>query len=531
MTTPHPKFFLIFFIASTLLCASHSFKADHKFPPDAPTPEYQFRFGHVFTKGAVLQMAPKRAQIWGFGRPFSEIVLAMNNGKKHFTTVHQNGLWSILLEPQAVGGPHIIRAMQFSLTVNTQPDTIQLENVMFGDVWLCAGGSNMAQELNDTMNADKIMSSIHAARNSNVRMLQISREFSEHEQDDVKVSREWAHAGPDDNDSDSLSLLAYLPALCLLYGMKMAEFHPGRPIGMVEAAWGGTPIEAWGSQRVTEVCHTKKSKGHLNQYSNHVLWNGMIHPLTKMTIRGVIWHQGEANTEYNREKYACHLTKLVTDWRNRFSEGSVRVPLENDIAFPFGVVQLGPSLSERHASWSELRLGQMGGWLHDKAHQIYLPNSRIPEGFMAAAYDLADPPELTTQTSFGVHYRDKATVAERLALASQALLHNESLPHYGPHIIRIEYDNENWTANLTFDRPIRVDGNTGFLKQLATGEWVETPILITWARGVVLALSEGQGLSYGQKTEPCPYKKCSIYSDDIYRLPALLFKDYFNVNI
>jgi hypothetical protein len=66
-----------------------------------------------------------------------------------------------------------------------------------------------------------------------------------------------------DELSDSLNLLAYQPALCLLFGMKMADFHPGRPIGLVEAAWGGTPIEAWVSKRVTDSCQTEESKGYL----------------------------------------------------------------------------------------------------------------------------------------------------------------------------------------------------------------------------------------------------------------------------
>jgi hypothetical protein len=49
---------------------------------------------------------------------------------------------------------------------------------------------------------------------------------------------------------------------------------------------------------------------------------------------------GEANVDYNRDKYACHITELVKDWRNCFSDGKVRVEKENAIAFPFGLVQV-----------------------------------------------------------------------------------------------------------------------------------------------------------------------------------------------
>lgn len=47
-----------------------------------------------------------------------------------------------------------------------------------------------------TLGADKIITAVKAARNLNVKMMQISREAAQEEQQDVKVSREWANAGP-----------------------------------------------------------------------------------------------------------------------------------------------------------------------------------------------------------------------------------------------------------------------------------------------------------------------------------------------
>jgi hypothetical protein len=68
---------------------------------------------------------------------------------------------------------------------------------------------------------------------------------------------------------------------------------------------------------------------------------------------------------------------------------------------------------------------------------------------------------------------------------------------------------------------------TSFQKQLASGEWMVAPILLAWPRGVVVGLSRGEGLAYGRSAAPCAYKNCAIYSDDAYRLPAVLFQQNF----
>jgi sialate O-acetylesterase len=64
----------------------------------------------------------------------------------------------------------------------------------------------------------------------------------------------------------------------------------------------------------------------------------MIAPLSRSTVRGAIWYQGEANIFKHPEFYACHITAMVQDWKNTFPHGNTNA--DNDVAFPFGIVQV-----------------------------------------------------------------------------------------------------------------------------------------------------------------------------------------------
>ena len=64
----------------------------------------------------------------------------------------------------------------------------------------------------------------------------------------------------------------------------------------------------------------------------------MIHPFTRMVIKGALWYQGEANVNTNRDKYKCTFSKMIEYWRSIWHE---RTTSNTDPTFPFGFVQVG----------------------------------------------------------------------------------------------------------------------------------------------------------------------------------------------
>ena len=103
----------------------------------------KFAFATAYQDNMVLQMQPQSAVLWGFGAVGSDVMVTL--GEETYTTkVVENekkvGVWKLTLKPQPAGGPHTILASQDNMGTVTK---LQLINVLFGDVWICSGQSNM----------------------------------------------------------------------------------------------------------------------------------------------------------------------------------------------------------------------------------------------------------------------------------------------------------------------------------------------------------------------------------------------------
>ena len=124
----------------------------------------------------------------------------------------------------------------------------------------------------------------------------------------------------------------------------------------------------------------------------------MIAPLTKLTIRGAIWYQGETNVAYNNDLYTCTFSQMIDSWRQTWSS---KTNDETPNKFPFGFVQLGTneeqiSESNPNSNWPLLCWHQTG----DKGS---VPNEILPNTFMATAMDTHDH-----ESPYGaIHPRDK----------------------------------------------------------------------------------------------------------------------------
>lgn len=152
----------------------------------------------------------------------------------------------------------------------------------------------------------------------------------------------------------------YMSAVCYLFGLHIHQ-HTGKPVGLVNTNWGGTPVEFWMSKDALDTCEPNATNEAGGAY------NGMIKPLLNMTIYGAIWYQGEANSgdplsELDFQglplsRYGCHFPAMIEDWRQKFNEGS----LGETVDPYFGFVQLASWESDIHPA--SVRWGQLAGML------------------------------------------------------------------------------------------------------------------------------------------------------------------------
>ncbi|KAM4014830.1 sialate O-acetylesterase [Anomaloglossus baeobatrachus] len=498
-----------------------------------------FRFASYYGDHMVLQQMPARAVVWGYGDVGARVTVTLLQGmdtiSKTAVSVHGDvGVWKVLLDPVEYGGPYHLVAQQ---TYKQEITSIHLDDVLFGDVWVCGGQSNMEMTVSQIFNASQELA--RAAHFPYVRLFSASLESSDTELLDLAgVDLEWSVPTAENLGHGDFT---YFSAVCWIYGRYLAR-KLKYPIGLVESVWGGTPVEAWSSKTALSKCglsETPKERiqtdesyefmeGEAGPCQYSVLWNAMIHPLLNMTIKGAVWYQGEQNTGLNTNLYNCTFPALIQDWRRSFHEGSLG---QTDPTFPFGFVQLSTYLkSQPDDNYPVIR------W-HQTADYGYVPNPKMPNTFMAVAMDLGDE----TSPYGSVHPRDKLTVAQRLYLGARAVAYGDSRVHFqGPFPDKIDIYYDQSYMNITYNQELLVTAACDHIFEVLCspgdgvyGEsryfWVSAPAAAPSSR-VITVLFKGcshiAAVRYAWSDWPCDYKQCPIYSARG-RLPAPLFIKYF----
>ncbi|XP_022415925.1 sialate O-acetylesterase isoform X4 [Delphinapterus leucas] len=305
-----------------------------------------FRFASYIDNYMVLQKEPAGAVIWGYGVSGATVTVTLCQDQetimKKVTSVkaHSNS-WMVVLDPVKPGGPYEVMAQQI---LGRKNFTLRIHDVLFGDVWLCSGQSNMQMTVSQIFNATSELS--NTAAYQSVRILSVSLTQAQQELEDLaKVDLQWSKPTLENLGHGNFT---YMSALCWLFGRYLHDTLR-YPVGLISSSWAGTPIEAWSSERSLKACGVPR-QGFMpsdletgpSEYS--VLWNAMIHPFHNMTLKGVIWYQGESNVNFNRDLYNCTFPALIEDWRQTFHDGSQG---QTERFFPFGFVQ---EKQEFHAS-------------------------------------------------------------------------------------------------------------------------------------------------------------------------------------
>ncbi len=179
----------------------------------------------MFTDHAVLQR-DRRAPVWGWTAPGVRVrvVLAGHTAETRSGT---DGRFLTWLPPLPAGGP-------FTLEVNT-PDPNEcacVRDVLVGEVWLCSGQSNMEFTLHES--GRNGAGEIATANHPQIRMIKIPRLTLPGRQSDVTAT--WQVCRPD--TAGAFTAVGYHMARTLQERLHV-------PVGLIDAAWGGTRIEAW----------------------------------------------------------------------------------------------------------------------------------------------------------------------------------------------------------------------------------------------------------------------------------------------
>jgi sialate O-acetylesterase len=203
----------------------------------------------------VLQRAPQKAIVWGYGDPGKLTTLRMND--KIYTTVSRSeaanelgeSIWSVTLDPVSDEGPFDIHVSQ-PLTNGTLV-TITIHDILFGDVWLCSGQSNMQLTVSLIYNGTEEIA--NAGNYPKIRVFTATLVSSAVPVEELLgIHLNWSVAAPKTVGGPDWG---YMSAVCWLYGRQIHQALDGRPIGLIATSWGGTPIESWMPPKALQDCN------------------------------------------------------------------------------------------------------------------------------------------------------------------------------------------------------------------------------------------------------------------------------------
>lgn len=180
------------------------------------------RLPMVFSDHMVVQQQ-EPVQIWGWADKSTKVWLSIA-GNQIVTKADKQGQWHAALPAMKAGGP-------YTLEVWTKKDTIRLQDVLIGEVWICSGQSNMEFQLKSVKNAQM---EIASATNSQIRSFDVRKNMSRFPLTDLEGS--WTVCSP--QTAGDFTAVGYL------FIREIAE-KLQVPVGIINTSWGGTDIESW----------------------------------------------------------------------------------------------------------------------------------------------------------------------------------------------------------------------------------------------------------------------------------------------
>lgn len=192
------------------------------------TKDNTLKLARVFGDGMILQRE-QPIRVWGWAAPGAEVKIRFL-GKQYGTTVDESGEWIVEMDEASPGGP-------YEMEIESGGEVRLIQDVLIGDVWICAGQSNMELPMG---RVDRMFSSeIAEARNSAIRHFRVPDKYNFHEPQSDIAGGSWVAADPES--------VREFSAVGYFFAKALYEKH-GVPIGLINTAVGGTPVQAWMSR-------------------------------------------------------------------------------------------------------------------------------------------------------------------------------------------------------------------------------------------------------------------------------------------
>jgi sialate O-acetylesterase len=353
--------------------------------------------------------------------------------------------WVATLPPVAGG----FTAYTMNVTSSAGEQAL-LTDVLFGDVYMCSGQSNMQFSVPGDFDWE---AEIAAADNyPYVRIMSVGQGYdlpqaTEPLEDLYFLDMPWAVGSSLSVTTEDNNWAYRYSAVCWFFGKDIFDTSLERavPVGLVSDNWGGTIVEAWAPPPVMEKCDAAvaiidadraKSPDYeprgmaagedFDPNAHSVLYNTMIYPFRDMVIKGALWYQGESNCAY-ADTYPCLQDAMVKSWRELFG-----------VNFAFLFVQL--------STWNNGGNGVLANFRFAQFSILSMTENVA----MITAADLGDP----ESTYDPIHPRNKTEVGRRLALAASSLIYGApDIPYLGPlveSVTAVDNSDFGWTVRVTF---------------------------------------------------------------------------------
>lgn len=421
------------------------------------TSSADIRLPRFFSDHMILQQETKNA-IWGWAEPGEDVTINASWGAKATAKADAKGKWKLCLATPS-------HRTDQSLTVRGR-DEIRIRDVAIGEVWLCAGQSNMGWATGNSFGAE-------GEADVNLPNLRLYKSAREHWHKPLDENRDrlarWKRCTPE--SAAETSAVSY-------YFGKTLHQKLGVPVGIIQRAYAGTPIEGWmpweiqkndprtidhktrydenaariikrdGEAEPKAIADFERELAEYNakidagetmknavrplappiitkpanlghQYPAH-MFNAMIYPIRPYGIRGMLWYQGERNSKNSPQAfhYRSQLARLIGYYRESWhaeSDGNVARD------FPFQFTQL-PSWNPPQTQPVE---GITAPWAVNR-ESMRLVSKDVPNTGMAVAIDTGDAVEL--------HPKNKQAIGIRHALFALANTYGEDLVGSGPQL-------------------------------------------------------------------------------------------------